>query len=113
MGFMDKLKGLVSAPGEEPNVIWLHVRCNRCGEGIRSRINLEYDLTPVYAEEGAEEGYAVRKVLIGSGHCFQPVEVTLHFDPQRRITAQEINGGEFITTEEYACLTGGGAASPE
>jgi hypothetical protein len=38
----------------------------------------------------------LRKVLIGSGRCFQPIEVKLTFDANRNIISREITGGDFI-----------------
>jgi hypothetical protein len=37
----------------------------------------------------------VRKVLMGSGRCFQPIEVTLKFDEGRRLLERQITGGKF------------------
>jgi hypothetical protein len=45
--------------------------------------------------------YFSRKVLIGSRGCFEPIEVKLTFDPQRRLISREITGGQFTSKEEY------------
>jgi hypothetical protein len=55
------------------------VACSRCGEVIEGRVNLSNDLSA--DDEG--NGYHVRKVLMGSGHCFQQIEVYLRFDAER------------------------------
>ena len=44
MGFLDALKRLVSGAQKAP-VLWLRVRCDRCGEIIESRVNLYNDLS--------------------------------------------------------------------
>lgn len=67
------------------------VTCSRCGELIEGRVNLANDLSA--RDEG--EGYHVRKVLMGSGHCFQRVEVELHFDSNRRLVEKQVEGGTF------------------
>jgi len=102
MGFLKRISSLLSPePAGEAEALWVYVRCNRCGEKIRTRIDLRYDPTPQYDEEGNVTGYFLRKELIGSRGCFQPIEVKLTFDARRNVTSREISGGEFITREEY------------
>jgi hypothetical protein len=70
------------------------VRCDRCGEIIQGRVNLSNDLS--LSDDAGAASYFCRKVLIGSGRCFQPIEVRLAFDADRRLTSQEIVGGKFV-----------------
>jgi hypothetical protein len=70
-----------------------HVRCDHCGETIEGRVNLTYELTPDY-ETG--DGYHVRKVLMGSGLCFQQIEVQLNFDAAKQLQDKQISGGKFV-----------------
>ena len=77
--------------GEDKSGYRIRVRCHRCGETIETRLDLQRDLSP--RDEG---GYVVRKTLVGSGTCFQRVEVTLTFDDRRQLGEREIVGGEFI-----------------
>ncbi len=117
MGFLDTLKSLFGrkevSPGsgggrssfgdEEKGVYRVYVRCKRCGEPLQSRINLANDLS--LADDG--ESWIVRKGLRGAGKnlCFETVEVTLYFNPQKtRLINAEAWGGELITAEEYAAL---------
>ncbi len=88
---------------EDPYALWVYVRCKRCGEAIGTRVSLRSDLSIRYDESGRARGYDVRKVLIGGKRrCYEPVEVRLTFDVDRRIMEREISGGEFITAEEFA-----------
>ncbi len=97
MGFLEALKSLFAGGGPaDDSAYWLYARCRRCGEVIRSRIDLRNDLSP--RDEG---GYTVTKTLVGSRLCFQRLEVTLTFDDNRRLVEQEISGGEFATAEDY------------
>lgn len=82
---------------------WIYVRCNRCGEGIKTRIDIRNDLSAV--DDG---GFVVHKVLVGKGRCFQRVEVKLTFGERRDLADEEIQGGEFITAAEYDELTAAG-----
>ncbi len=100
MGLLKKISAWFgSAEGSDDRSYWIYTRCNRCGEKIRARIDLQNDLTPRYDE--AQMTYYCRKVLIGEGRCFQKIEVLLTFDPQRRLSDQQISGGELITKEAY------------
>jgi len=97
MSFLDGLKSLFSGSGgQRDEGYWIYVRCNRCGEVIKTRLDLLNNLTP--RDEG---GYIARKTLVGSQLCFERIEVTLFFDEQRKLLDQEIGGGEFITAEDY------------
>jgi hypothetical protein len=102
MSFLKKIASALSSRGtDEGDVLWVYVRCDKCGEMIKTRLDLTHDLTSNYSAEGRVTDYVVRKVLIGSQRCFEPIEVKLTFDPQRRVTSREIMGGQFISKEEY------------
>ena len=36
---------------------------------------------------------------MGSGHCYQQIEVALSFGPDHRLANQEVHGGVFIPPE--------------
>jgi hypothetical protein len=97
MGFLDSMKSLLGGgEGQDKTGYYVYVRCNRCGEAIKARIDLRNDLSRL--EEG---GFVVRKTLVGSQRCFERVEVTLTFDDNRKLVDREIVRGEFITGEEF------------
>ena len=98
MGFLDSFKSLLSGGEEEDRTgYYVYVRCHRCGEAIRTRIDMRNDLSRL--EEG---GFIVNKTLVGSQRCFERVEVTLTFDKDRKLIDREIVRGEFITAKEFA-----------
>ena len=107
MSFLKKIASALSPKGTGGGeVLWVYARCDKCGETIKTRIDLRHDLTPNYSAEGRVTDYVSRKVLIGSQRCFEPIEVKLTFvseaaDPQRRLVSREITGGQFISREEY------------
>lgn len=70
------------------------VQCSRCGETIEGRINLANDLSADYEDDHVV--YHVRKVLMGSGSCFQQIEVEFNFDSSRNIVDRQISGGRFV-----------------
>ena len=96
MAFLKKLTNFFSTTKQNsrPTHI-ISARCNRCGEILTARIDLNNELSR--ADGG---GFIVRKTLMGNGEnrCFQRVEITLHFDDKRTVTDREIVGGTFQMT---------------
>jgi uncharacterized metal-binding protein YceD (DUF177 family) len=73
------------------------VQCLRCGEVITAPVDLWNELS--FEDDEHEEqstNYICRKVIMGRQRCFQQIEVTLHFDKNRQLTAKEITGGKFV-----------------
>jgi len=100
MGILKKLTDLLAPrPGQAP-VYWVTARCRRCGEVIRARVDLRNELSREYGEDGGEMTYICRKTLMGSGLCFQRVEVFLRFDERHHLLEREIQGGEFVDGDE-------------
>jgi hypothetical protein len=93
MSFLKKL--FSPSLAADPNVFWVAVRCNRCGEIIQARINLQNDLSLDY-EAGDKPMYYCRKTLMGEGHCFQRVQVELTFDADKRLLDRRVSGGQFV-----------------
>ena len=101
MGFLDIFKSFFAGgEGEDKYGYWVHVRCNRCGEAVRTRIDLRNDLSAL--DDG---GFVVHKTLVGKGLCFERIEVTLTFGERRNVVGEEIIGGELITADEYEQLS--------
>ncbi len=101
MAFLKKLFG----GGRTDPGMYFYVRCDACGEVIRIRVNPGNDLSPVYeGEEDAEEGYELRKEILGN-RCFRLIEGIWHFDKRKRLIGSEIQGGKEITAAEYEAAT--------
>ncbi len=98
MGFLDNIKSMF-APREDPNALWLYVKCKRCTTPLAVRVDLRNELSIDY-ENG---GYVLRKEMMDS-KCFTLMHAELRFDAKRKIVAQKLDLGEFITKEEYAAL---------
>jgi hypothetical protein len=102
MGFLKKISIVFStSSSEDQNASWIFVQCNRCGEKLRTRINTRSELSPEFGDSDSATSFHCRKVLIGEQRCFQQIEVNLNFDNKFRIVEKQINGGKFITREEY------------
>ncbi len=74
------------------------VKCRRCGEVIPGQVNIFNDPSVEFDEKG-KPFYICRKVLMGSGSCFQQIEVVFKFDESRRVLDRQITGGEFLENE--------------
>jgi hypothetical protein len=46
--------------------------------------------------DGEREVYFVRKGLVGSGRCFQQIEVEMKFDGNKNLIEKQISGGQFV-----------------
>jgi hypothetical protein len=103
MGIFKKLeKILFRPPSKADRAIYLYVQCDRCGEKLLARVDSWNELTPEYGGKGDEPtSYFCRKVLIGEKLCYQPIELQLSFDKNHKLVSKEIQGGKFITQEEY------------
>ncbi len=91
MGFLKNLFGGGGTAKPEKRYYTFHVKCNRCGEIIEGRVDLDNDLS--LNDEG--NGYLVRKTLMGGNRCFQQIEVELNFDSSRQLLEQQVTGGQF------------------
>ena len=93
MGF---LKNLFSGGSAKPEKRYyaFNVKCNRCGEIIEGRVDLDNDLSLDY--EGDSTVYFVRKGLIGTNRCFQQIEVEMKFTSERTLIEQQVQGGKFV-----------------
>jgi len=95
MGFLKRLFGGDPAKPEK-RYYTFHVKCNRCGEVIEGRVDLDND--PSLDYEGDSTIYYVRKGLIGNNRCFQQIEVEMKFTPARTLIEQQATGGQFVNT---------------
>lgn len=101
MAIWDAIRSWFQPAGGDRAGQWIYVECERCGEVIKSRVDLAHDLTPEYGPSDRPEGYFTRKVLIGSGPCFQQIEVELEYDRNKQLTSRDIQGGSFVSRQDY------------
>jgi hypothetical protein len=93
MGFLKNLFGGGSARPEK-RYYTFNVKCNRCGEVIEGRVDLDNDLSLEYEDDSTY--YIVRKGLIGNNRCFQQIEVEMKFNSDRQLIEQQAQGGKFV-----------------
>ncbi len=101
MSLLKKLSALFSAPSGDNRSMWLYVKCDKCGELLKGRVDLYNDLSVQYDDSGGGTSYFCRKIFVGSNRCYRPIEVELTFDKNRRMINEEIKGGEFVSEEDF------------
>ncbi len=93
MDFLKRLFG--GAPRPPSDILPIAVKCRHCGEIVRGQIKLYSEVSTDYGDDGRERHFC-RKVLIGSGRCFQSIEVVYTFNAARNVLKREIAGGVFV-----------------
>ena len=79
---------------------WVYVRCNKCHEPLKSRVNLHHDLSVDY--DGPQgQSYFTHKTIVWKSGCFQRIEIELTFNHKRKLINREISGGRFIDKDEF------------
>jgi hypothetical protein len=101
MNFLRRLFGGQSSPPD--NALHLYVRCSRCGTPVHVRVHLYNDLAVEFGDGEDVAGYRLRKEIMDA-RCFRLMYADLAFDRNRRELSRAIEGGEFISKEEYARL---------
>jgi hypothetical protein len=94
MGFLKRLFG--GGEPRDPDALWLYVRCDRCGQKMKIRVDRRHDLRRDY-ESG---GYKLDKEIM-DGTCFSLMMARVRFDAGQHIVSQELEGGTFLTREEF------------
>ncbi len=104
MGFLKKIIEAVFGSGggeiRDPDGIYLYIKCSRCGALVRVRADKRHDLQRDY-----DSGELILRKEVMDGACFSLIQTTTRFDAGYRIIDQQIEGGEFISWEEYQKLT--------
>ena len=102
MSFFSKFFGAFASkpPSGSDRYILVYVVSHRCNESIAGQFDLMNEIS--LADEG--DGYYARKVLHTSGkdRCFGQVEVEIWLDKNKRVTRHEVQGGRWLSAEEYA-----------
>ena len=101
MNFLKQLANLfaggsaLTAQGSDAG-IYYYVRCDRCGEVIRVRINRMNDLSQ--SDDG--KSWFAHKTIVGKRY-YHPIEAEFVYDANRQLLRSEIKGGTLVTAEDY------------
>lgn len=107
MGFLKRLFGGHDDKEQEQEYvdkhgIYFYVQCDNCGAGVKVRADKQHDLSH------ADGGYVWHKTIVDS-RCFRPMHTVVHFDGKYNVTSHTLEGGRYITKEEYEALRAAGA----
>ena len=104
MSFLKNFGKIFSTRAPDPDrALFLYVQCRKCGEKLRARVDTYNELTPDYnGSSDQAASYFCRKVLVGEKLCYQPIELRLKFDKNRKLVDKQVSGGKFISAEEYS-----------
>jgi hypothetical protein len=84
------------------------VKCAKCGTPVRVRADRQHDLLRDY-DEG---GYVLHKDVMDS-NCYSLFHFEIRFDERYNVVERKIEGGEFISHEEWREQTRPEAAPDE
>jgi hypothetical protein len=101
MGLREMLRSLfgAKASADGDDAIHIYVECERCKSKVHVRLDRRHDIS--LREDG---GHFVRKEIM-DGKCFRMMAAEITFDGAYRLQSQEIQGGRFISREEYEAET--------
>lgn len=105
MDFLRRLFGGAQPRGD--GAIHLFVRCDRCGATVHVRVDPRNDLSIEYGDSEQPSGYRLIKEIMDS-RCFRLMRAEIDYDGARREISRQIEGGKFITKEEYDHLAAQG-----
>jgi hypothetical protein len=69
---------------------------------VHVRVNPANDLSAEYGDDSVE-GYVLHKEIMDA-KCFRIMHAELRFDQNRRELSRTLEGGEFISREDYLAL---------
>ncbi len=87
------------APASD-SAIHLYVRCDRCGAPVHVRVDPRNDLVIEYGDDDDASGYRLIKEIMDS-RCFRLMRAEIEYDRGRRELSRTLEGGTFISKEEY------------
>ena len=103
MSWLKNIRSIFKSPKNDRNY-WIYVKCDHCGEALKSRVDMFSDLSIQYGEGKNDISYYSRKVLVGSKRCYRPIEVEFTFDAKRNLVEKQISGGKFLSEDEYNAI---------
>jgi len=125
VGLVDALKSMLGLGGGAGQSVdrglYRYVRCNRCGDVVRVRINMANEVSEI-SDEPDEDGsvrrpdnraarYAITKGVVDA-KCFRPMRLTILFDGRRREIESSVEGGEVVDEAAWEAVQASRQPSP-
>jgi hypothetical protein len=102
MNFFKSIAKLFSRTpsGSDGRMFTVYLLSRRCNEPLAGQVDLLNELSQT--DEGAH-AYYTRKLFRTSGQnrCFDQVEVELWFDQNKKLVEHQVQGGQWLSIEEY------------
>ncbi|MFW6015743.1 MAG: hypothetical protein ACOCRK_04850 [bacterium] len=98
MGIIDFIKNIFS-PSNGNNIMKIFLKDAKCGNKIKLILRKSYDIQRIYEED--EEAYYRWKKVVICDNCFNKINVNIDFNRRYGVIDKKIDGGEFITEEEF------------
>ena len=104
MNLLKRLASLFSgggAPSADKRYLTVYALSRRCNEPVSGQVDLLNELSK---PDESEYAFYTRKVLHTSGErrCFSQVEISLYFNQDKKVVHHEVEGGRWLTSDEYA-----------
>ena len=97
--FFSRLFGSKNQEVKDRNGYYFYVRCKKCGAPVRIRASKTSDF-----ERDYDTGELTLRKEIMDGGCFSLMYATIKVNAAYQVVEQSVEGGEFITWEEYNAL---------
>ena len=96
MGFLRRLFGSDKKAGSQADAqgLYFFIECDNCGARVRVRADKQYDLNRT------DDGFVWHKTIVDS-RCFRQIPTVVQLDRSYNVVSTEIDGGHYITREEY------------
>jgi DNA-directed RNA polymerase subunit RPC12/RpoP len=105
---MGILRRLFGGRGERPYVdktgLYFYVQCEHCGSKVKLRADKQHDLNQ------REGGFVWHKTVVDP-RCFKHIPVVVTMDQNYQVINLEIEGGRFISEDEYEPPKAAGTSS--
>ncbi len=88
-------------PGRK-DILWLYIKCNKCGKTLRLFVNKNTDLENQYKETGGTGPNYILKKEAMDDKCFTKIFIRIEFDNNKNMLSQEITNAEFISKEKFS-----------
>ncbi len=104
MNFFKNLANLFRGGGgsaTDKRYLTIYVLSRRCNEPVSGQVDLLNELSRT---DESDSAFFTRKVLhtTGERRCFSQVEISLYFNQDKQIIRHEVEGGRWLTAEEYS-----------
>ena len=117
MGLLDALKSIFGLGGGAGSAVdrgrYWYVRCNRCQDVVRVRINMANEVSEVsdtpdddadtMRPSNPNARYAITKGVVDS-KCFRPMRLTILFDGRRRELESTVDGGTIADEADWEAV---------